>query len=135
MTILADNIAALVARSGGQEEFADRFDVSQGTVSRWMAKSKPSEPRGGKLLEIAEFAGVTISTLVNVPIDRWTTEGRPYLPSDDELAEMIAKARGRIATTTPFDEWPKAVAAELRPALEKILRGTTGEREDAERDD
>lgn len=123
MTILADNIRRLSKRFPRQEEFAERLDVSQGMVSRWMSPVKPSEPKADKLLTLAEVAGVTVNTLVNVPFDEWGTKGKAYLPSDEELAFMIARAQREIPVGLTFDQYADEVARRLRPDLLKKMRG------------
>lgn len=123
MTILADNIRKLGQRFDRQEEFADAVGTTQGMVSRWMSPVKPSEPKSDKLLALAELAGVTVSTLVNVPFDEWGTKGKAYLPSDDELAFMIARAQRQVPVGLTFEEYAAEVAKRLRPDLLKKLRG------------
>lgn len=127
MTILADNIRRLAQRFPRQEEFAEACEVSQGMVSRWMSKEKPSEPKADKLLALAEMAGVTLNTLVNIPFDEWETRGKAYLPSDEELAFLIARAQRQLPMDLSFEQYAIEVAKKLRPDLLKQMRGESVE--------
>jgi hypothetical protein len=126
MTTFAYNIRELVRREGGQVAFGEKVGVSQGTVSRWTDTTKPQLPKMSTVSGVTTAYGVSVETLFHVPIDRWNTEGKPLYPTDDELAILIAKARGRIRGDATFDEVPAELARQLAPELERILKERAG---------
>ncbi len=54
--------------------------------------------------------------------EEWLLYGKgdgPIVPSEEQLADMLAEAQSEISVVTPFAGWPRAVAANLR---EQLLR-------------
>lgn len=45
----------------------------------------------------------------------------PMLPTEDQLAQMLALARDEMEVGTPYGGWPRAVASSLRAQLERFL--------------
>lgn len=100
--MLGRNVEALRKRLGDtQDQFADRLDVSQGTVSRW----GQSMPRGDQLMKLSMLAGVLPSDFTAIPLDeaprgayisqpaleRAIVEAWPDLPPDaDTRARFLA---------------------------------------------
>jgi hypothetical protein len=125
MTVLAENISYLFHRfQGGQEAFADHFDVSQGTVSRWMDEDKPSQPKPETIIALAEFARVTPHDLMHVHHERWGRRGSG-LPSAAQLTEMIVRSMTEMEPGIPPHEWPRAFAAALHTRLERFADDAT----------
>jgi phage repressor protein C with HTH and peptisase S24 domain len=102
-TVLAANIAALLSRAGRQQVVADAVGMSQPSISRL---GKGSEPKPENLIAIARYAGVSVETLVEVPIDQWP---RP----DREDFKRTRQALG----------WSHAIAAQETHAIIKRERG------------
>ena len=78
--MISSNIRILRKRENlSQEEFAERFGVSRQSVAKW--ESGESQPDLQKCREIAEYYGLLLDVLVNIPLDgsdspEETTEGK-----------------------------------------------------------
>jgi phage repressor protein C with HTH and peptisase S24 domain/predicted XRE-type DNA-binding protein len=73
MTILAENIAELLRLAKRQQDVADAVGLTQSSVSRL---AKGAEPKPESLIAIARYAGVSVETLVEVPIGDWPRQDR-----------------------------------------------------------
>ncbi|HEX8414754.1 MAG TPA: helix-turn-helix domain-containing protein [Sphingomicrobium sp.] len=96
--MLSHNVDMLRKRLGDtQDQFADRFGVSQGTVSRW----GQSMPRGDQLMNLAILAGVLPTDFLTKPLEK---AKRGAYVSQPALERAIADAwRG-----LPQDEGKRA---------------------------
>ncbi len=73
MTTLSDNVAELLRRGGIQLSLAREVGVDQSSISRL---AKGSDPKPQTLVAIARHAGVSVETLVEVPIAEWPQADR-----------------------------------------------------------
>lgn len=116
MSILADNIRALVAPVKDQGEFAHLIGTTQSTVSRWI---KGSEPMATNLAALARHAKCSIETLMTVPIDQWPAAQIDEV-SEGVLIQMLEIAQNEIPSGTTFGDWPRHVASNLYAQFQRL---------------
>jgi transcriptional regulator with XRE-family HTH domain len=92
----------------GQKDVAAAMGVSIPQISRWEVGEDaiPST----RLRAMAEAYKATIGEIFEAPID----------PSEDDLARMVSEAHDEIRRTVPIDDWPRAVASNLRLQLSRF---------------
>jgi len=80
--------------------------ASAGTVQSYEAGSR--DPSLSRLIEIARVLGVSPGKLL---------DGPPLIPSQAELAGMLASAQGELPVGVSIADYPTAVASSLRDQL------------------
>lgn len=115
---LSEKIVAIRRALGlTQEEFADKLEVSQSTVTRW---ENGSVPRGPLLQRIADLANTTVERLfgvgelpdpshANIPVVGYVGAGSQVLPFDD-----YARGQGMAFVERPPGLTGDAVALEVQ---------------------
>lgn len=121
MSVLADNIRYVFACFGKrQADFAHKFKVSQGVVSRWMrTNGPPSTPKLEQVQALADYAGVSCEEFTTVPHEQW---GRRAIgvPSAEELTEIVLRAQMEVEPGLPPHEWPRAFSSALHSRLARF---------------
>lgn len=150
MTILSDNVAELLRRGDTQLSVAREVGVDQSSISRI---AKGSDPKPQNLIAIARYAGVSVETLVEVPIAEWPSADRERFQRQrkmlgwspaivaQEAHAIIKRERGKAAITTSEVEQFERGEGELSPAWLRFAEmafqegGSARQQETAPRDD
>lgn len=124
MSILAENVSELIGREKTQSDFAARVGIEQSTASRI---AKGAQPKPENLISIARHAGVSVETLVEVPIAQWPTEDREKFKAArlrlgwspaimaQEVHAIVKRERGKAAVTADAIERFESGAADETP--------------------
>lgn len=120
--MFAENITELAREAGGQIPLAEKIGASQSAISRWSDGVRPRKLEA--LNSAAEFAGVTVDQLLNIPLSIARAQSGAAtagsilllpvsLPSEAALTAMFS---GFLETTGHQD-----LADELAPQLAQLL--------------